>query len=475
MKATAVISRWSFFCIAWCISIFSPSIGHSQEKASKAKEQVHILTNKEYKKFVSYVYDSICKRVLYDGGIDEFGINEDKQGNPIYPPLINKKTKIDLHNTDQAEILRYRLYPKHETFNNQEEVDSRKLTYSYTSNDTVLKTAIYPDTLCWSTKSQPLYASSNTYSLFGTLADALTCCYFNAKEFDNLPVVGLNENQVKSYINWWNRENPKQEIRATLKPYGKPITVNNISIKHWYFTPESYRYFIKWVADSLVLSHLGNRYHSSNAGSITSTQPHGDESIPSILSDFVFIEDLYGNSIFPYRLNWSQRGLINQGDIFKYPKVVDWIKDIYNPKTKLWNKESLAYQFNLINFKIASEPTNKFDVTLLKYISTAIKSRNDFFISTSINLIPEELTINSNSKWINLDSLSFDLNQISWIQAYAYLQWISSHRKMESKSSSVSKYIFPSQEQWDEIRKTGKTQMPDNSIDLPTDVVFIEN
>lgn len=475
MKSKTMICRKSFLHIALWLTILSPSICHSQNKVSKTEEHVHVLTNKEYKMFVSYVYDSICKKALYNGGLGEFGINEDKFGNPFDPPLINKKTKINPQDSDQLEILKYILYSKHEAFNNKQEVDSRKLIYSYISNGAVLNTAIYPDTLCWSTNSQPLYSSSNTYSLFGTLHDALTCCYFNSKEFENLPVVGLNENQVDCYINWRNRQNPKQKIGATLKPYGKPIEVNNISIKHWYFTHENYKYFIKWVADSIVLSNLGNRYHSSNAGAITSSQPHGDESIPDILSDFVFIEDIYGNAIFPYRLNWSKRSLINQGDIFRYPKVVDWIKDIYNPKIKLWNMENIAYQFNLVNFAMASEPANKFDVTLLKYNSTAIKSRNDFFINTSINLIPEELITNSNSKWISLDSLTFDLNQISWIQAYAYLQWISNHLKMDKKFSSASRYVFPTQEQWDEIRRTGKTQMQYNNLDLPTDVVFIED
>ena len=52
------------------------------------------ITNAEYRQFEEWVRDSIVRERLYDAGDDLFKIEEDKDGNPIEPPILNWKRPI---------------------------------------------------------------------------------------------------------------------------------------------------------------------------------------------------------------------------------------------------------------------------------------------------------------------------------------------------------------------------------------------
>ena len=57
------------------------------------------ITNNEYRQFVHWVRDSIARRMLGDQ-FPEFLITEDRDGNPIDPPRINWREKIDWDDPD---------------------------------------------------------------------------------------------------------------------------------------------------------------------------------------------------------------------------------------------------------------------------------------------------------------------------------------------------------------------------------------
>ncbi len=52
------------------------------------------ITNNEYRQFVNWVRDSIARKMLSDQ-YPEFMITEDRDNNPIDPPIINWREKID--------------------------------------------------------------------------------------------------------------------------------------------------------------------------------------------------------------------------------------------------------------------------------------------------------------------------------------------------------------------------------------------
>lgn len=188
------------------------------------------ITNNKYRQFVNYVIDSISKVMLINGGMDEFGISEDPEtGDPIDPPVINKREQIDPRSEDQKEILKDLYYQGDETFYRRKEIDTRKLNYEYfwydiaqaankknrynfdkqkyegsiTKADGKVEPIrnrgsfimrdvvnIYPDTLCWSADF------SYSYN------DPTTSTYFWQPSYDEYPVVGVTWKQAYAFCIW---------------------------------------------------------------------------------------------------------------------------------------------------------------------------------------------------------------------------------------------------------------------------------
>lgn len=187
------------------------------------------ITNNEYRQFVNYVIDSISKKMLIDGGMDEFAIAEDEFGNPIEPAVINKRARIDPRSEDQKEILKDLYYQGEEAFYRRKEVDTRKLNYEFYWYDYtqaankknrynfekqkyegtitrldgkkeqirnrgafIMRDAInvYPDTLCW--------ISDFSYSY----NDPTTATYFWQPSYDEYPVVGVSWKQAFAFCVW---------------------------------------------------------------------------------------------------------------------------------------------------------------------------------------------------------------------------------------------------------------------------------
>ena len=63
------------------------------------------ITNNEYRQFVADVRDSIARRILGEAGIDGFLIEEDSYGEPLDPPMLNRKTKIDYADAEVRQAL----------------------------------------------------------------------------------------------------------------------------------------------------------------------------------------------------------------------------------------------------------------------------------------------------------------------------------------------------------------------------------
>lgn len=183
------------------------------------------ITNNEYRQFVAAVRDSVVRRMLGEAGIEGFLVEEDSYGEPLDPPILNKKTKIDFKDADVRQALIDGGYYIID-INHRRVMDVSKLNYEYyyidydnisrKENGIATKSEhrgtsfavrpkglnnrstqiqrefinIYPDTLCW--------VHDYAYSM----NEDFTRNYFSSPAYDNYPVVGVSWRQAKAFCVW---------------------------------------------------------------------------------------------------------------------------------------------------------------------------------------------------------------------------------------------------------------------------------
>lgn len=186
------------------------------------------ITNSEYRQFVNWVKDSVIRSTLGEQ-LDRFLISEDKNGNPIDPPVLDYDERIDLRDQDILDALEPLYFQGNDRMMNRKEFNIHKLIYSYewidfkqaarransynyktqsyegtiydlegkktpvTGRSSFImreKIPVYPDTLCWIRD----YTYSNN--------EPLTTMYFGHPAFNDYPVVGVTWKQAKAFSVW---------------------------------------------------------------------------------------------------------------------------------------------------------------------------------------------------------------------------------------------------------------------------------
>ncbi len=186
------------------------------------------ITNNEYRQFVYWVRDSLARTMLGQQ-YPEFLITEDRDNNPIDPPIINWKERIRWDEPDYAAAMQDLFVPENERFMGRREIDFRKLFYEYwwidykqaarrqnsynfetqrydgtvfdlSGNEIPIenrssfilrdKVNVFPDTLCW--------IRDFTYSYNEPWATR----YFWHPGFDDYPLVGVTWKQARAFCHW---------------------------------------------------------------------------------------------------------------------------------------------------------------------------------------------------------------------------------------------------------------------------------
>ncbi|MDR3328479.1 MAG: formylglycine-generating enzyme family protein, partial [Prevotellaceae bacterium] len=177
------------------------------------------ITNNEYRQFVTYVIDSITRRMLGEQ-FDEFLIMEDANGNPLEPALLNWGVKYSSKNADYLDIINMLYTPVAESATGGKTLKVKKLLYAYSwvnyhkvlgwtpnatdeplpvdENGDIIASSyieresipVYPDTLVWIRDFNLAYN------------EPLTLRYFAHPSYDDYPVVGINWKQATAFCHW---------------------------------------------------------------------------------------------------------------------------------------------------------------------------------------------------------------------------------------------------------------------------------
>jgi hypothetical protein len=180
----------------------------------------HEVTNAEYRRFVKWVQDSVAFELLYQTISDDdlaFRMLQTSQEPPAWtedgtPVEIDESDReqnrqyfpFDYSALDKKKVCFYELYPEElqdlylpvsERFYKRREIDVRKLRYA---SRKISPTPVYPDTLSW--------LRDTDYAMWINYLNV----YFWHPAYDNYPVVGVNEQQMRAYCDWLEKMKNKE-------------------------------------------------------------------------------------------------------------------------------------------------------------------------------------------------------------------------------------------------------------------------
>ena len=185
----------------------------------------HEVTNGEYQEFVTWVRDSLCLSVLA------------KHDSTYYLPgtrSLNWSRRGDIWEDDSATLAilaEIKTKPNYygRTGLGSQSIDPEKLIYTYSSSESLVSIAIYPDTLCF-------------YRDFGySYNEPMTLMYFWHPKYTNYPVIGLNWQQANAYCAWLNARY-QQELKTSGKGENIVLEFRLPGEAEWEYAAKSYNY-----------------------------------------------------------------------------------------------------------------------------------------------------------------------------------------------------------------------------------------
>jgi len=320
------------------------------------------VTNAEYREFVLWVRDSIAHKLIGDNHVDSEGEPGER---------INWKIPIEWDNPKFKETLEELYLPEHARWYYRNEIDVRKLLYSYhPDSNSLLYINIYPDTLKW--------VRDFNYSY----NEAYTNMYFWHPAFNNYPVVCINYKQAIAYLNWKTEKHQKELDKKGINfkvEYDLPneiewdmaATAENTNKQPRIFTPDYYK-----RADNTWITNLSIKQYDKDI--YKDTVNHAGMKCYINRPDFLFesltstvqVSDKEQESTSPANLlEIKQRNAFQNANLdvngisFMGGNVSEWLKETYkeNWKPVFTKRQQMLNSFNDYDAKILAQTEAYFD------------------------------------------------------------------------------------------------------------------
>lgn len=377
----------------WFLLILLPYLGISQ---------TNYITNKDYREFVEYVRDSLFRYTMGNEVNEEaYHTSTWDSGNYTAKDTfvsVNWKTKLDINSPEAREALEFWYYAPLERFNRKREIDVRKLNHN--------NIAVFPDELIW--------CKDTTNNI--SWANFLTRYYFTNSHFDNYPVQGLNNQQIREYLKW---KYPKSQRSTTSSVKDVNIRLPREKLK---VTVNEYISFYRYTRDSVVRTILCQELDEWKY--CLSVNKYSEEINPPIVK-------------WKNKIKWKDKTTIN---ILKQ-------KNILTSENTIDNRY-INFQYDEINFHHLP--------------ITGSKSRDNYFSWILVNLMDfKYLKQTSNIKIGSQLKSNSELNyhEIDKYQLKAFFWW----KKSTLKSDDVFEGFIPYN---DDIISIQKGNLPDSFLTL---------
>ncbi|HIA36085.1 MAG TPA: hypothetical protein EYM84_10425 [Flavobacteriales bacterium] len=388
--------------------------------------QAKVITNAEYREFITWVRDSIARRIL----AEEVSIRFVKAGQQIPNTELEKlnwKVPIKWNVDAQRQALDQMFISEHERFYQRKRIDAHKLYWvqsnpcESTGQREKEYIAVYPDTLCWITDT----SQSNHINY---VQENLVKYYFWHRYFDNYPVQGISQEQAQAFICWKRKREGNKTIKmldgennaATIKDHVK----GSVDTGFWKISNAEYKAFCSWVRDSLARRILGD----------------------NLSEDYLIMQDKFGDEIDPPKLNWK--------------KKIDWSDEETRRCFQQYNFQQslkviskyLNFEYCWLDMRSAAHPTNK---------EQRHKDRSVFIIKDLLAIYPDTIQwlkeYNVAGETMRFWDGKHNTNVIAGItypQARAFYIWklLREGQKIKRlKTNPIAYFVIPSKEQWQEM------------------------
>lgn len=347
------------------------------------------VSNSDWNLYRNYVKDSIARRILGEEmGADKWLVlNKDSEGKVKHESEwnLNWDEKINFSKTThnvQFPYLSQMFYYPHARFNNEMNIDERKLNYlfywidfqgyeranaSFINRNIVAKEAYSkkPDLRDYIIREiSPVYRDSTIWikdtslNHFGNIEDGLVTHYNTHKEYAEMPVIGISQPQARSYLKWLELNHNKHLVESNAPYFVKyelPIVgpletlpkmeIPSFELDTWMISNKQYKAFVEYVRDSIARRILGEEFESEGY-----LNPKYDN----------FLQELdksEWNLNWAGKIDWSRKTSGEKYDKDKKPPygILDMLYyPAYNGDTNLIDKRKLIFEYFFYDFKTAS-------------------------------------------------------------------------------------------------------------------------
>lgn len=468
------------------------------------------VSNKEWKEFQQWVIDSIAHLSMHEEGYEDYMIDI-KHENPWGSGFVNWEKPIDWEGEGARYTLEWLTYPMHARFYSAKQFDPRVQIYEYywgMHGESPIKerVSLLADSTLW--------AKDGSFGHGHRMAD-----YYNwHPNYQADPVTGITGAQAKAYCYWkqqflqrrLDEKGMNLEVRISLPTVTELITAGGqvpklqtftaYDVNAWRITNEDYKEFLDYVRDSIVRRLLAYElnedyliWEDDQGNEIVRPWAEGDvnwhkkidlhdANVVALLEEMFGAEGVGKDVLESFPIPWY---------MFEYY----WIDQVDAGKSGTINVIDSDWG-PVVECEDWPCKDNDLGWTNIRGHGTGVMThydRSEFIIKERVNVYPgtdchmmNSLDERSSGLWecdtcclgYLLDEVqpydfesdpNAQITEISYKQAIAYYHW-RLRRSGHPTNNPVLLTIFPTEEQWEQVKNGQNVVLPEVTLEYPTPV-----